>query len=229
MRSKLFYLTLSVILISGLLTSNTFAQRMRGLNLLLHLNKLELTKEQKEKIADIKIETQKQNIKYQAELKTIQLDQKVLYRDADKNLSKIEANLKKIADIQTNQKIASLKTRIAVEKVLTPEQKEKLDILRKSRTDFTRPVYRDRLGRGIYGDRPGSGIYWNRPGRGMRGNFPMYGRGMGRGWRNFNRMSYNRQFMQNEVIRPRFQRRALIQEEMFKKQELFKEKVKKDK
>ena len=182
-------------------------------------------------IEELKKQAEKQKIKYQAELKTIQLDQKVLHRDAEKNLSKIETNLKKIADIQTNLKIANLKTRIEVEKVLTPEQKEKLDLLRKYRTDFSRPFYRDRLGRGIYRDGSGRGMRNNFPmyGRGMRGNPPMYGRGMGRGWRNFNRISYNRQFFQNDLMRPRFYKRGMLQEEFLKKQQLFEEKVKKDK
>ena len=128
MRMKDILMVLAGVFLSILVVCNLYAQPT-GMTYYRFLDKLELTKKQRDKLADLRINLETEKINFHAELKKLKLNLCDYMGNAEDNLNKIEETYKKIAEIQTKVKMAGLKNQIAREKVLTKNQRKKLDEL----------------------------------------------------------------------------------------------------
>lgn len=100
--------------------------RIRGM-----LEELNLTEQQREEMAKLRLENQKEMIKLRADLRLLQLDLETLLDAKEPDKAKVYAQIDKINNLSnemTKKRIDfSLKTRA----ILTPEQWEKMKHLRK--------------------------------------------------------------------------------------------------
>ena len=136
-----------------MLANTLFAQEFNYFPIYKYIDKLSLTKKQRDKLADLRIEYEKKKIKFQSEIKIEYLDLEDLYEDVEKNLNKIEEKFNKIASLRVKTKMVRLKFQIERKKVLTKKQIEKLKELIGDREK----IIRMRLGRG-FGT---TGLYFN--------------------------------------------------------------------
>jgi Spy/CpxP family protein refolding chaperone len=88
---------------------------------------LDLTKEQRETITDVRTEFQKQAIDMRADMQKLRLDLQEQIREDKPNRKAIEATVDKITAQQNTMMKARVKTHLDVREVLTPEQREKFD------------------------------------------------------------------------------------------------------
>jgi len=94
---------------------------------MLHLFKaLELTKDQRAKIADLRLQFAKETLPIRNELGVKSLELKGLMNADEPNQKAIEAKIDEIAKLKATLQKKRVAHRLAVLKVLTPEQREKL-------------------------------------------------------------------------------------------------------
>lgn len=83
-----------------------------------------LSKEQQEKIHQIKIKNQKSDIDTKAELKKLMIDKQEAMREL--NFEKAKEATKKISDLKAKSQIANIDEKIEIFKVMTKDQIEKI-------------------------------------------------------------------------------------------------------
>ena len=112
--------------VSLIIADTLYAQEFNYFPIYKYMDKLNLSKDQRDKLADLRIDYEKQKIKYQSEMEIEYLDLERLYEDVEKNLSKIEDRFNKIASLRIKTKMARLRYQIDRKKVLTKRQIEKI-------------------------------------------------------------------------------------------------------
>jgi len=125
--NKKLAILLCVTFLTVLIAGNLYAQRHSYWSLHKLSDELNLTKEQRDKIADIRIKYEKERISLESDLKKIRLDTTNLLKNIDKNLTEIESMYNKMANIRVKMKMSHLKQKIETKNILTDKQKEKLE------------------------------------------------------------------------------------------------------
>lgn len=92
--------------------------------------KLNLNEEQKKKLDEVRLKTQKENIKLRADLQVKRLELKELIESEKTNQDEIDKKIQEIEKIRTQLLKNKVNTMLEVKKILTPEQREKLKTLR---------------------------------------------------------------------------------------------------
>ncbi len=88
---------------------------------------LQLSEEQKAKMADLRLEMQKEIAPLKAKLQTLRTDLKLMLVSDNPNMGKIEAKQRQIAEVQSQIAMARIRHQLEVRKLLTPEQRKKFD------------------------------------------------------------------------------------------------------
>jgi len=93
-------------------------------------DELKITKDQREKMRQIRQDTKKQNIPLEADVQLKRIELQELMRADNPSKDKIAAKVKEIDAIKTQIKINRLHSRIDVRNVLTKEQRDKMQEMR---------------------------------------------------------------------------------------------------
>jgi len=99
---------------------------------LAHGQKLGLSPEQERKLRDLRTDFAKESIRRTAEIRVGEIELESLLEQGQWDLAKIEPQVKQIAGLQADLRLARLKTLEAGRRVLTPEQLEKVKTARSS-------------------------------------------------------------------------------------------------
>ncbi|MCF7800876.1 MAG: Spy/CpxP family protein refolding chaperone [Candidatus Marinimicrobia bacterium] len=91
------------------------------------MDELDLTAKQKATITNMQTDFQKSQIKTRSNLAAAEVDLRALSQDMDGNAKQIKAKQAEINQIRTQLQNASVDHRIAIRKVLTPEQQVLFD------------------------------------------------------------------------------------------------------
>lgn len=111
----------------------------------LPFDELGLTDEQKAQIHAILSNTRKQNIDISAKLKLAQIELHELIQADSPEQSKIDAKISEVSQLREKRMRSHIESRLAVQKILTPEQRKKARELRPQK----REGFRDFEGRGM--------------------------------------------------------------------------------
>lgn len=122
---------------------------------------LNLTEQQQQKMDDLRFQHQKAMIQKNADLKEAKLEMRNMMQKTEVDEKAVLGKQKQISALKAEIAEARLKHRLEMRKVLTPEQREKMNKMRRDRDKF-RKFHRDgerpRLrGKRGEGDGPGSG------------------------------------------------------------------------
>lgn len=90
------------------------------------IKKLGLTDEQQDKVQSIRMNAEKEKIKIEAELRIKQIDMQEQMEKKSVNEKEISKLIDAISDLQKKMLENRIKTMLALKKILTPEQQEKL-------------------------------------------------------------------------------------------------------
>ena len=101
-----------------------------GPGILAKAEALELTSEQIKKIKAMRLDMAKEMVKLRSELELKQLELKELMSVDEPEIRLIEAKIDEMAPLRTELQKNRIGHRLAVRDVLTPEQKEKLELMR---------------------------------------------------------------------------------------------------
>ncbi|MDQ7051351.1 MAG: Spy/CpxP family protein refolding chaperone [candidate division KSB1 bacterium] len=93
-----------------------------------HMGGLQLTDEQKAKMADLRLELQKEIAPLRAKLVALRTDLKLLLIEDNPNMRKIEARQSEISQVQEQISLARVRHQVKVRQMLTPEQRKKFDV-----------------------------------------------------------------------------------------------------
>lgn len=105
------------------------------------VEKLGLSKEQKQRLEKLQMEMEKENIKVQAELRIKRLELKSLLDEENPNRKEIDKKVQEIGGLHTQLLKNKVYSILELKKVLTPEQEEKLKTMRRQ---FQKPGLRPR-------------------------------------------------------------------------------------
>ncbi|MDH5714726.1 MAG: Spy/CpxP family protein refolding chaperone [Candidatus Aminicenantes bacterium] len=126
---------LSLFLIATLCLANAWAQepperplrtRIRGM-----LEEIKLTEQQREDMAKLRLENQKEMIKLRADLRLLQLDLSTLLDAKEPDKAKVYAQIDKINNLRNEMTKKRIDYSLKRRAILTPEQWEKIKDLRK--------------------------------------------------------------------------------------------------
>lgn len=138
------------------------------------LDRLDLSDDQRETIKEMRVAHRQQAVLRRGEMASLRAQLQAELMNDDLNESKVRSLSKQISDLRSEADAARLDHRLAMRKVLTPEQREKLQEMR-----MNGPRFGKRGGPGMHqgrGGRGGPGLHGGHHGRGFRG-----GPGMHRG------------------------------------------------
>ena len=90
------------------------------------MRELDLTKEQRDKIADLRDRQQRRAIDLRAQIQTAQLDMRKLMRADKPEKAAIEKQVDKLSRLRADLQKSQIGTMLEVRDVLTPEQREKM-------------------------------------------------------------------------------------------------------
>lgn len=90
---------------------------------------LQLTDEQQNQMADLRLELQKQMEPLRAKMVVLRSDLKLLMIAETPDMKKIEAKSNEISKLQGETHLLQLKHKLQVRSMLTPEQKKKFDLM----------------------------------------------------------------------------------------------------
>ncbi|KPL02839.1 MAG: hypothetical protein AMJ90_04630 [candidate division Zixibacteria bacterium SM23_73_2] len=96
-------------------------------------DKLELTYQQKEKMRDLRTDSQKERIKLKADLKIARLELKDLMREEKPVRREIYRKIEEMGDLKVKLQKSRVDQRLAMKEILTPEQLDKLQDLKRKR------------------------------------------------------------------------------------------------
>lgn len=97
--------------------------------------KVDLSKDQKDKIRKIRGETKKQNITLRGSLELKQIELRELLDAENPSKEQIAAKVKEIESLKTQMKMNHINARLDCRNILTKEQREKMDQMRSERRD----------------------------------------------------------------------------------------------
>ena len=126
---------LSIFLIATFCLANAWAQepperplrtRIRGM-----LEEIKLTEQQREEMAKLRLENQKEMIKLRADLRLLQLDLETLLDTKEPDKAKVYAQIDKINNLSNEMTKKRIDFSLKRRAILTPEQWEKMKHLRK--------------------------------------------------------------------------------------------------
>ncbi|MFC1731609.1 Spy/CpxP family protein refolding chaperone [candidate division KSB1 bacterium] len=106
---------------------------------------LRLTQEQREKIQQLRLDFQKEQVQLQADKRIAELDLQKIMQDANTSESALRDQMEKVAGFDISLKLSERNLRTAVNEVLTPEQRQVRNLLR----DETRPLTGRQLNRSM--------------------------------------------------------------------------------
>lgn len=89
--------------------------------------RLNLTEEQKNKMADLRLAHQKEILPLRTELQGKRADLRLLKTEANPNLNKIDQVIEQIEKIRTKMQKARVRHQLEIRKILTPEQQKLWD------------------------------------------------------------------------------------------------------
>ncbi|MGH7494538.1 MAG: Spy/CpxP family protein refolding chaperone [bacterium] len=146
MKRQLWY-TVTALLVTAFCVSALQAQprqrtRAEGMHERL-AEALNLSDEQKAQIRQIMVDTRKKNIDTKAKLELAQLELHELMRVDAPDQKKIDAKITEVSKLRETMMRARIESRLAMQKLLTPEQRKKMQELR--------PFERFRYGRSRFG------------------------------------------------------------------------------
>ncbi len=104
---------------------------------------LDLNDGQKSQMRQIMLDTRKRNIETEARLKVARLELHELMQEDDPDQKKIDAKITEVSKLRETMMRAHVESRLAVQKLLTPEQRKRMQELR--------PFERFHHGRGHFG------------------------------------------------------------------------------
>lgn len=102
---------------------------MKGPDMMAYIEKLQLTPEQRDKMDSTKIAHQKDMIRKNADRDIAQIELDELMRKDDPNLTAVGDQLKKIANMEADLKLAQIKIMVDIKALLTKEQKDNLKMM----------------------------------------------------------------------------------------------------
>ena len=105
---------------------------------------LNLSDEQKAQVRQIMLEARKKNITTEAQHKLARLELHELMQADTPDVKKIDAKISEVSKLRETMMRAHIESRLAMQKILTPEQRKKMQEIR--------PFERMRRGRGHFGD-----------------------------------------------------------------------------
>ena len=155
-------IVLMVVLFTGVLAAEGFAQPLRGhsgrrpmfhrdqgvfLRILKgYQEELNITKEQMDKIKGLLDVFEKNMLKMRQSNQTLQLEMKQLLREDNRDYSLIRTNMEKLSSNRHDMVIARMKLRDEVMNILTAEQKDRLKEMRQDRMFGRRGTLRRDMG-----------------------------------------------------------------------------------
>ncbi len=116
---------------------------------LMCIEELDLSEKQQEQIHKLRATFRKAQIKREADMKLAHLELRELMRD-DVSENKIESALEKVNSIRNDRFDARIKHRLAVKKILTEEQKAKMETWIRSNMGHRRKECAGEYGKGRY-------------------------------------------------------------------------------
>ncbi len=114
-------------------------------------DELELTDGQKDELQTMRLKFQKEKIDQKAELKKAQVDLKALMRDGDASESAVLSQIDAVGDLKTDMRKMQYTHRNEMKAVLTEDQQNKIEELRKERREERRSGRGNKSGRGSKG------------------------------------------------------------------------------
>lgn len=136
--------TRKIITISSLLVLSTISMALaaspqrglkrhhRQLGIEMFADELGLTEEQLSKIQEQQFATKKNSIEQRAKIQIAELELRKLMKDKDADAAEIRNKIKEIGELKTNLHLNRVEGKLALHKVLTNEQFEKLQSLKKA-------------------------------------------------------------------------------------------------
>jgi len=103
--------------------------QMKSPDMMAYIEKLQLTPDQKDKMDSAKIAHHKDMIRKSADRDIAQIELEELMRKDEPNLTAIGDQLKKIANMEADLKLAQIKVMIDLKAILTKEQKDNLKMM----------------------------------------------------------------------------------------------------
>jgi len=103
--------------------------QMKGPDMMVYIEKLQLTQEQRDKIDSAKIAHHKDMIKKNADRDIAQIELNELMRKDEPSLTAVGDQLKKIANMEADLKFAQIKVMVDIKTLLTKEQKDNLKMM----------------------------------------------------------------------------------------------------
>jgi Spy/CpxP family protein refolding chaperone len=102
---------------------------MKSPDMMVYIEKLQLTQEQRDKMDSAKIAHHKDMIKKNADRDIAQIELEELMRKDEPNLTAISDQLKKIANMEADLKFSQIKLMVDIKALLTKEQKDNLKMM----------------------------------------------------------------------------------------------------
>lgn len=99
------------------------------------VEKIDLSKEQKDKIRKIRGDAKKQNITLRSNLELKQIELRELLDAENPSKDQIAAKVKEIEGVKTQMKMNHINARLDCRNILTKDQREKMDQMRSERRD----------------------------------------------------------------------------------------------
>jgi len=137
--NKIFAVLVTLFVLSTVLTSEASAQRHSGrhhgpmFKLGMLADELELTDEQQAKIEEQKFAAGKTAIELRSKIQIARLELHKLMHADNPDEGKIKSKVEEIGKLKTEKQLNRVESHLSMQKILTPEQKEKLRSLKKQR------------------------------------------------------------------------------------------------
>ena len=121
------FLTFTMLSTSSAQPRKGFGARQNIQNHRAMAQRLNLTDEQKSKMADLRLVFQKEILPYRTELQGKRAELRLLETEANPNLNRIDQTIEQAEKIQTKIQKARVRHQLEVRKILTPEQQRLWD------------------------------------------------------------------------------------------------------
>jgi protein CpxP len=132
MMKRLSFLMIATVLLANLVMAQPPQDRMRPRGMMGEplLEELGLSDEQKAQIHQIRLETRKKNIDTEAKLKLARIELHELMDVDTPDQGKINTKITEVSQLREKIMRSHIESRLAVQKILTPEQRKKAKELR---------------------------------------------------------------------------------------------------
>lgn len=151
-RNKFFAVLIPLFFLSMVMSSEAFAQGHFGrhhapmFKLDMLADEIELTDEQQGKIEEMEFAAQKAGIELHSKIQIAQLELHKLMQADNPDEGKIKSKVEEMGKLKTEQHLNRVQSHLSMQKILTSEQKEKLQSLKKQHRRHPEPEFRRREG-----------------------------------------------------------------------------------